>query len=348
MSSMKDMLLLGEKYRPLTLGELDTSVDDLSSLTLICNAIIYGKAGCGKMTVALCWLHQIFGDSIRQQRKTSFECKAGGKTIEVHISYSSHHFIINPSLYGVHDRHVLQQFVKDTTATSNVSTYGFDKHRYKVIIVRDADHLSEGAQNALRHTMEQHMDDCRFIFLAKSLNRFTDAIISRTLNVAVKSDSSSVKNCLSRITRQEHVDIPDVEITRIVQNSRGNIRLALHDLERYRVGLGPQHDALIDSLEKIKICMSQELLRSGEAYPNMIKVREVMYNALISGIRPGFLLRTLLGVILSTTENEDAKRKLIRKACEQSITLTQVNKPLLALEAFICTTYLVLQDSQSP
>lgn len=341
-------MLLGEKHRPLTFKDMDASTDDLSSMTLICNAIIYGKAGCGKMTVALCWLQQIFGDSIRQQRKASFECKAGGKAIDVHISYSSHHVIINPSLYGVHDRQVLQQFVKDTTATSNVSSYGFDKHQYKVIIVRDADHLSEGAQNALRHTMEQHMDDCRFIFLAKSLNRFTDAIISRTLNLAVKCNCVSVENCLSRITRLEHVQIPEVEIARIIQNSSGNIRSALHDLERYRVGLEPQNDALIDSLHSVKICMSQDLLQSGQSYSNLTRVREVIYNALISGVRPGVLLRTLLSVTLSTTDDDNVKRKLVRKACEQSITLTQVSKPLLSLESFVCNAYLVLQDSQSP
>ena len=338
-----NQLLLCDKYRPRRLDALDVDVTDLKKHQFICNSIILGCSGSGKMTVAQAWLEHIFGEDTRSLKRHSIEYRVNGKSIDVSYLFSNYHFVLQPDLYGVYDKHILQQFIKDIACTANVAQLGNDStHKYKVIVIKNADQLTEGAQNALRQTVEEYSEECRFIFLARVLNRFTDAMISRTLKIAVFADALRVNRCLTRVSSQEGISISADTIDFISLQCNGNLREALHCVDRYRAGLPICCDALQASLEPIIDYVTNRQLN----HENMTKIRAILYNALITGVRPQEILRVMTKLFYSDVD-DDHKYEVLCRAAQCNNKLIKVNKSILLLEKFILDMYVLKATHKS-
>ena len=92
---------------------------------------------------------------------------------------------------GNNDRVVIQDLLKDVASTEQVDFANQlrAKHRFKIVIINEADSLSRDAQAALRRTMEKYSSNIRLILVCNSISNIIAPIKSRTLLVRIPSPS---------------------------------------------------------------------------------------------------------------------------------------------------------------
>src|SRR3989304_4493842 len=144
-----------EKYRPSKFSEIvgqDNTVKKVQSLTKSLNIphlLFAGPAGTGKSTLALITVKELFGDKWKENY------------LELNASDER----------GID---VVRQKVKDFARTKAIENIPF-----KVIFLDEADALTKEAQQALRRTMENYSNTCRFIMSCNYASNIIDPIQSR-------------------------------------------------------------------------------------------------------------------------------------------------------------------------
>src|SRR5205807_8637011 len=96
---------------------------------------------------------------------------------------------------------------------------------YKIIILDEADTLTNEAQSALRKVLEDNSSITRFCFLCNYLNRIIDPIISRCNKYSFKSLSiKQITGKLFQITQDEKLDLKSEVIQTIAEINDGDLR----------------------------------------------------------------------------------------------------------------------------
>ncbi|THG97333.1 hypothetical protein EW026_g4642 [Hermanssonia centrifuga] len=96
------------------------------------------------------------------------------RKLDVNIVQSNFHLEITPSEVGNYDRVVIQELLKEIAQTQQVDINA--RHRFKVVIINEADSLTRDAQAALRRTMEKYMSNMRIILCANSTTPTEDEV----------------------------------------------------------------------------------------------------------------------------------------------------------------------------
>lgn len=115
-----------------------------------------------------------------------------------------------------------------------VTTTGFGDA--KVVLLEEADMLSDAAQNTLREMMVRYSDDCRFILTANYTNKIVDAIKSRVQTYHIESlpFSGMVKRaCEILIAEDVKFDLLDVEA--IVSDHTPDLRKVINTLQQHSI-----------------------------------------------------------------------------------------------------------------
>lgn len=196
-----------EKYRPDTLSEVvgqEKIVDRLSSFVeedSIPHLMFAGPAGTGKTTCAMALAQDLYGDSWRQNfMETNASDERG---IDV-----------------VRDR------IKDFARTKPVNA------DYKIIFLDEADALTQDAQQALRRTMEQFSDNCRFILSCNYSSKIIDPIQSRCAVFRFnRLDDEDVEKYITRIAENEGFKISREAIDAVLRVSSGDLRRVTNVLQ---------------------------------------------------------------------------------------------------------------------
>ena len=138
------------------------------------NLLFTGPKYSGKKTLVNCLLYHIFGEDTRNIEHINYDQKIGNTTVNVSISKSKYHYIIDPTKYMNYDKLVIVEFIKEFLSTKNISNNNFN-----VCIILNVNLLSKGAQNALKRMIEKYYYTCRFIFISNNLCQITSELISR-------------------------------------------------------------------------------------------------------------------------------------------------------------------------
>src|SRR3989338_1930107 len=150
---MNDIFI--EKYRPGKFDEVvgqEVIVNRIKAMTEqenIPHMLFAGPPGTGKTTIALIIAKTLFKDNWRQN------------FLETNAS----------SDRGID---VIRETIKDFARTKPIGT-----NIPKIILLDEADALTRDAQNALRRTMEQYAENCRFILSANYSSKIIEPIQSR-------------------------------------------------------------------------------------------------------------------------------------------------------------------------
>jgi DNA polymerase III delta prime subunit len=121
---------------------------------------------------------------------------------------------------------VVREKVKNFARTKSI---GAD---YKIIFLDEADALTSDAQQALRRTMEQFSDNCRFILSCNYSSKIIDPIQSRCAVFRFnRLEESNVKNYIKRLGEDEGFKISEEAVEAVMRVAEGDLRRVTNILQ---------------------------------------------------------------------------------------------------------------------
>jgi replication factor C small subunit len=198
-----------EKYRPQKLSEIVNQTEIIGSLeALIKNPadmphlLFSGSAGVGKTTAALCLARQVLGENVNDY------------TLELNASDER----------GIG---MVREKVKKFTRFAGMADAPF-----KLIILDEADEMTNDAQTALRRIIEDTAKFCRFILIANNMSKIIDPIQSRCATFKFTSiPEEDVIARLTEIAKKEKVKADKKGLKEIYDYSEGDLRHAINLLQ---------------------------------------------------------------------------------------------------------------------
>lgn len=161
------------------------------------------------------------------------------------------------------------------------------KGRHKIIILDEADSMTDGAQQALRRTMEIYSKTTRFALACNASDKIIEPIQSRcaVLRYSKLTDAQVLKRLLE-VCEAEAVSYTDDGLEAIVFTAQGDMRQALNNLQSTFQGFGH-----VNSENVFKVCdephpmLIQDMLQHcvngnvEEAYKTMAHLWKLGYSA---------------------------------------------------------------------
>jgi len=200
--------LWAEKYRPRTLDEMidqDEIVVRLKSFVKAKNVphcIFAGPPGTGKTTAALCLAHDLYGENYRE-------------------------YIMELNASDERGINVIRETVKTFARTKPIGEVTF-----KLLILDEADNMTDDAQQALRRTMERYSETARFILVANYSGKIIEPIQSRCAPFRFTYlPADAVAERVRYICEKENVEITDDGVEAILDLSGGDLRKTLNILQ---------------------------------------------------------------------------------------------------------------------
>jgi replication factor C small subunit len=198
-----------EKYRPINLDNIVEQNDVIDSIKGILekkemlNLLFYGPPGVGKTTIALSLAKHLYGDKYTEY------------TLELNASDER-------GIKMVRER--IKTFAK-LLCDSSI-------HPFKLIILDEADALTNDSQYALRRIIDDYSHSTRFIIICNYLNKLINPIISRFRSFQFKQISLESANIiLNKIIRKEKIVITDEQIKKIYEITNGDLRKMITQLQ---------------------------------------------------------------------------------------------------------------------
>lgn len=198
-----------EKYRPKSLEELisqDSIVETIQRFIKndqLPHLLFYGPPGTGKTSTILACAKQLYSP-------TEFNAMV----LELNAS---------------DDRGI--GIVRDQIL-SFASTKTIFKKGFKLIILDEADAMTNDAQNALRRILEKFTENTRFCIICNYLSKIIPAIQSRCTRFRFGPlTEDKMKTRLEHIVKQENVDITNDGMKSLVYLAFGDMRKALNIMQ---------------------------------------------------------------------------------------------------------------------
>ncbi len=196
-----------EKHRPSTLEdvigqeEITERLEAFVENDSIPHMLFAGPAGTGKTTSAVALVKDLYGD----QWKQNF--------IETNASDDR----------GIN---VVREKIKNFARTKPVNA------DYKIIFLDEADALTKDAQQALRRTMEQYSDNCRFIMSCNYSSKIIDPIQSRCAIFRFnRLPEKRVREYITNLGEKEGFQISEEAIKAVMRVSSGDLRRVTNILQ---------------------------------------------------------------------------------------------------------------------
>ena len=199
-----------EKYRPQKISELVNQKEIVGSINSMLknqselpHFLFSGSAGVGKTTAALCISREILGEYWRDY------------TLELNASDER----------GIN---MVRERVKKFSRFAGLNT----EIPFKIIILDEADEMTNDAQTALRRIIEDTAKICRFILIANNLSKIIEPIQSRC--VVFKFTRISTKDILSQlkfISKKEKIKADEKGLNTISDYTGGDLRHAINVLQ---------------------------------------------------------------------------------------------------------------------
>jgi replication factor C subunit 2/4 len=175
--------------------------------------LFYGPPGTGKTSTVLALAKELYGPELIKTR-----------VLELNASDER----------GIS---IVREKVKDFARMQLTNPTAEYKKRwpcppFKIIILDEADSMTQDAQSALRRTMETYSKITRFCLICNYVTRIIDPLASRCSKFRFKSlDQGNAKRRLEDIATNEGVDLADGAVDALIKSSEGDLRKAITYLQ---------------------------------------------------------------------------------------------------------------------
>ncbi|XP_017883927.2 replication factor C subunit 2-like [Ceratina calcarata] len=216
-----------EKYRPQVFSDIVGNEDTVQRLSVFAkngncpNIIIAGPPGVGKTTTVLCLARILLGPVFKDA------------VLELNAS---------------NDRGI--DVVRNKIKMFAQKKVNLPSGKHKIIILDEADSMTEGAQQALRRTMEIYSNTTRFALACNNSEKIIEPIQSRCamLRYGKLSDAQILAKVIE-VCKAENASYTDDGLEAIVFTAQGDMRQAMNNLQSTHNGFGH-----INSANVFKVC----------------------------------------------------------------------------------------------
>jgi replication factor C small subunit len=304
-----------EKYRPVKFSEMvgqEEIIKRVGSLVKSLNIphlLLAGPAGTGKSTLALIIVKDLFGGGWRENY------------LELNASDER----------GID---VVRQKVKDFARTKSLGNVPF-----KVIFLDEADALTREAQQALRRTMENYTNTCRFILSCNYSSKIIDPIQSRCAIFRFKLlEKKDISKIIKRIAETEKIEVTEDAEKSLYEDSEGDCRRVINLLQATASISTRITGELVDTIasvakpKDIKVVLEYAL--AGDFKGARDKLLEIMLKESISGQD---VIKAIQKEIWNLNIEPQLKVKLTEKTGEIEFRLVEGSDEFIQLEALLAS-----------
>lgn len=205
-----------EKYRPASLDDVTgqdgvvATVRKFVASNQIPHLLFYGPPGTGKTSTIVAIAKEIYGQNYRNM------------VLELNASDDR----------GID---VVRNQIKTFASSRQIFAKGF-----KLVILDEADAMTNVAQNALRRIIEKYTSHTRFCILANYTHKLNPALLSRCMRFRFSPLSNeAVAKRVDHVIHAEHINISPEAKSALVELSKGDMRRALNVLQACHASVNP-------------------------------------------------------------------------------------------------------------
>ena len=308
-----DSAIWAEKYRPEDFSDIKGQKDIVKRVKAFVeqknmpHLMFAGPAGVGKSTLALVVAKKFFGSSWRQN------------FLELNASDER----------GID---IIRVKVKDFARTRAIGDVPF-----KIIFLDECDALTREAQQALRRTMENYTNTCRFILSCNYSSKIIDPIQSRCAVFRFKPlEQKDMFLIIDRIAKEEHLKITEKAREALVEISEGDCRRMENILQSCAAMEKHIDEEIVYSMaavakpkeigEVLKLALENKFVEARN------KLLDVMLNYGLAGID---VIKQIQKELLNLDIDNRKKMELIEKCGEVEFRLTEGSDEFVQLEALL-------------
>jgi len=326
-SSLNGNFIWAEKYRPVKLAEVINQKHIVERIKAFAkdrnvpNMLFAGPPGSGKTTVALAIAREIYG---KEWRSNVLEKNASDER-------------------GID---VIRGAVKDFARMKSIGEVP-----YKIIILDEADALTQEAQQALRRTMETYTNVSRFILIANYSSKIIEPIQSRTAVFRFKPlTEADIKHFIERIVEGEKLKISSDAYDAVIILSEGDLRKVANILQA-AAALDERitADIVYDVASRAKPDDVRKMLETIlKGHGHFDEARNMLQDMLLKqGLAGSDIIREIhRQIYMLENLSEEMKVKLIEKCGEYEFRISEGGSDLIQLEALLAQFILIDKDRQ--
>ncbi|KAJ5594108.1 Replication factor C subunit 2 [Penicillium hispanicum] len=211
-----------EKYRPKTLD--DVAAQDHTTKVLqrtlqasnLPHMLFYGPPGTGKTSTILALAKSLFGPALYRSR-----------ILELNASDERGIGIVRDKV-----KNFARAQLSQPTGLDAAYRAQYPCPPFKIIILDEADSMTQDAQSALRRTMEQYSRITRFCLVCNYVTRIIEPLASRCSKFRFKSlDNTAAGVRLDEIARLENLRLEDGVVDTLIRCGEGDLRRAITYLQ---------------------------------------------------------------------------------------------------------------------
>ncbi len=302
-----------EKYRPSDFSDIKGQKEIVKRVKAFVDQqnlphlLFAGPAGVGKSTLAIIIAKKLFGAQWRQN------------FLELNASDTR----------GID---TIRLNVKDFARTRAIGDAPF-----KIIFLDEADALTREAQQALRRTMENFTQTCRFILSCNYSSKIIDPIQSRCVIFRFKQlDKKDIIGIIDKIAQSEKLKIDEKAKDALYEISEGDCRRLENILQSSAAITSHIAEDLIHSMASIakpkEVRDVLELALNNKFVEARNKLLDLMLSYGLAGID---IIKQIQKEILELNIDNKSKMLLIEKCGEIEFRMTEGSDEFVQLEALL-------------